>query len=186
MRKLLVFAFGTLLTSLGLLPAARADGIQSLNFTLTYINSNEVWSFTLPQNPTPDAFGDGYFYLYGVQTNTPTEPCGAGLPSLCNSASYDIFVSKLSAGVGPQLDMICGGVPVCDNPLKADFPTDLFSGPTNAPSFIPGNYVDSAWDLSVTPVPEPPVIVLTSIGLLAICLLLAAPRRDRRHAQEGL
>ena len=145
-------------------PQVRADEIPLLNFTVSGI---DTLTFTLPQNPIPDAAGTDDFRFFKV-------PVFASFMPPNTPITYDIFFSKES-GL-PLFEMSCDPFTFsltappffhCDFTPRIDQTTTaMWSGSGNNPTFIPGVYANGALVISETPEPSPLALLLMSFTTL--------------------
>jgi hypothetical protein len=143
---------------IGLWMAATAAWADTIQVTLT--NSGHAIGLNVPSNPTPDYVGPYFFTLNDVPFTLD------GTPELARIVNF----FDESGG---------GGIGICDYtncPLVDLFGPQLFSGPLNGPSLIPGSYVlTNAGDSflpgdfeTVATVPEPASLVLLAAGALGV------------------
>jgi len=162
MRKLLVFAFGTLLTTLWLLPAARADGIQSWSFTFT--GNGVSGSGTMTSDPLSDAPPGVLGFNTNVYLVTSIDGTIDGL------SATEITGNQYS--VIQQWDGTYNPTPLGLHFITSDGPGyDTLLGSTS------GQFGPVQIEITPIPAPEPSVLVLLSIGFLGICLVLAATKK---------
>jgi hypothetical protein len=166
-RILLVFS---VLLFLGVTHAS-AD---TLAYTLTGPVS-ATWE--LPVNPTPDSFTSGF--AFGVT------PINLMINGVASSDTLNFF--SLAGG---------GALAAFSNPMSPDFSLagiQLYSGDESAPTMLVLNAVsltnfptgDPIWTLtstpvSTTPTPEPSVIILLSLGCVALIGATLVSERSSR------
>ena len=134
---------------------AVADTIQ---FTLT--GGSHTLQFVVPENPTPDLVGPDFFTLNDVSFTLD------GSPELARIVNF--FAASNGGGIG-----ICDYV---NCPLVDLFGAQMFTGPLDHPTFIPGSYnlVDAGDSIlpggfqTVAAVPEPASILMLATGVLGL------------------
>jgi hypothetical protein len=141
------------LVALLLTSTAMADTIQ---FTLT--SGSHTIQFSVPASPTPDLVGPNFFTLNDVPFTLD------GSPELARIMNF--FDDSNGGGMG-----------ICDYancPLVDLFGAQMFTGPLDHPTLIPGNYnlVDAGDSFlpgdfeTVVAVPEPGSFLLIATGIL--------------------
>jgi len=154
-------------------PQVRADEIPLLNFRFSGI---DTLTFTLPQNPIPDAAGTDDFRFFKV-------PIFASFMPPNTPITYDIFFSR-EPGL-PFFEMSCD--PFTFSPSAPPFfhcdfipridqtATAMWSGSGNNPTFIPGVYANGALVISETPEPSPLALLLMSFATLFLLAVGVRP-----------
>jgi len=155
MRLLAKTVFGAFL----FIPAATAGYAGTLPYD--FVTSNTPYgiiSTTLPGSPTPVSFTSTSFNIGSV-------------PIVVDGEVTDVVVSFYSTAVGG------GASGLFDGELYRYDGPQLFSGPTDAPTFLTGEFSFGDFSLRITPqdaassgavgsIPEPSTLALFGIGLL--------------------
>ncbi|MGH9616671.1 MAG: PEP-CTERM sorting domain-containing protein [Acidobacteriaceae bacterium] len=152
-------------------------------FTLADHNNKQVITFDLFSSPTPSALNAS---------------CESGLSGeFCiDSVAVDINGKTTSNNVEFFDSSQDGGLAIDANGTKYDFILDqtgdqLFSGTVGSPTFLLGEYaltnVDSTYnkfdkdfslDITASPIPEPPTLLLLGTGLIGLIGLSVFRRRE--------
>jgi hypothetical protein len=161
LQKLTRFLLGSALV-LGLAVVAKsahADTINTDYFKVTDGATSNVFTFTLPESPTPTGVGSNDFWI----TNVPVWINGT---TLVDESVY--FIKLATGGLGIQIP---GGFFFDEGP-------QLFTGSLSNPTFLPGTYTvydDSApqnpshnGTVEISPVPEPNTLALIGTGVLGV------------------